>query len=478
MNHWDSGDEPFDDREQASYGPQHEPGHRQEGPAYYGPPGQDARADDWWYGADEPDSGPSGWPDAQPDPGPPDGDWHGYGEYMPGHASGQDEYPPPNWSADLSARHGTNRTRRTTSRLLVIAAAVIVCIFAVAAVAFKIANTAQVTPDSPGTAVGPRAAGPGSHAQPAPAISRAEAQQVLARYTSVNNQANELAASTLPASISKSDALLASIEGGSSYPMDIGSYRFQRANPKKSPYVPFELAEATYYIPRLPSSVYPRWFAVRGTYIALPATAAKALGSAYLVFAQDSAGARWKDVVEPDALSGHVLPRIATDADGYATAVTTTGDSAGLSVAPGQIGRVTATYLDRVAADPVNTAVLAEAGNLTDLKDEVFWRSGEGGIPLSAGDSHSVPAGPVFGFKTISGGALLFYTVDAHLTLTPPAGSTISGLNIPGYYSPSSSAGLTSAEVGYIEQFATYLPATGQRGRRIVADISSIASRG
>ena len=290
MSHWDTGDGPFDNRDHTNHGPQHESGDRQEGPVYYGPSGQEASADDSGYGAGEPNSGPSGWPDARQDPGPPDGDWHGYGEYMPGHASGQDEYPPPDWSADLSARHGTNRTRRTT-RLLGAAGAVLVCILAVAAIAFKNANTAQVTPDSPGTAAGPGAAGtqgtagPGSHALPSPAISRAEAQQVLARYTSVNNQANELAASTLPASISKSDALLASIEGGSSYPMDIGSYRFQRANPKKSPYVPFELAEATYYIPRLPSSVYPRWFAVRGTYIALPATAAKALGSAYLVFA-------------------------------------------------------------------------------------------------------------------------------------------------------------------------------------------------
>ena len=72
----------------------------------------------------------------------------------------------------------------------------------------------------------------------------------------------------------------------------------------------------------------------------------------------------------------------------------------------------------------------------------------------------------------------MFYTVAAHLVLTPPDGDTISALNIPGYYSPSSSARLTSAAVGYIEQFATYVPASGHSGRRIVADIASIASRG
>ena len=89
-----------------------------------------------------------------------------------------------------------------------------------------------------------------------------------------------------------------------------------------------------------------------------------------------------------------------------------------------------------------------------------------------------MPAGPVFGLKTADGGALLFYTTDAQLTLTPPDRGTISALNIPGYYSPSSSAGLTSATVRYIEQFATYVPASGDSGRRIVADIASIASRG
>ena len=72
----------------------------------------------------------------------------------------------------------------------------------------------------------------------------------------------------------------------------------------------------------------------------------------------------------------------------------------------------------------------------------------------------------------------MFYTVAAHLVLTPPDGDTISTLNIPGYYSPSTSAGLTSAAIGYVEQFATYVPAGGDSGRQIVADIASIASRG
>ena len=242
----------------------------------------------------------------------------------------------------------------------------------------------------------------------------------------------------------------------------------------RTPYAAFELTGTQYYIPRLPQTAYPRWFVVRGTYVTL--SAGKNLGSAYIVFAQDSPGAAWKDVTEPDILPGRTLPQISTGSDGYAESVA--ADDAGLSVAPDKIGQVTATWLDQVASSTSNTAVLADAGNLTDLKDEVFWRSGEGGATFDAADPHSVPADPVFALMTTSGGALVFYTVAAHLVLTPPDGDTISALNIPGYYSPSTSAGLASAAVGYVEQFATYVPAAGHSGRQIVADIASIASRG
>ena len=119
-----------------------------------------------------------------------------------------------------------------------------------------------------------------------------------------------------------------------------------------------------------------------------------------------------------------------------------------------------------------------ESGNLTDLQDEVFWRSGQGGTPMDATDVHSAPAGQVFALKTTSDGALVFYTTDARLTLSPPDGATIGAITIPGYYSPASSAGLTEATVGYVEQFATYIPPAGNNARDVVADISSIASRG
>ena len=311
------------------------------------------------------------------------------------------------------------------------------------------------------------ASGTASPQQPAaepPAISKANAENVVASYSQVNNKANA----------AHSDSLLATIESGSSYTMDTGAYRFELGQSSQPAYVPFQLTDTTYYIPRLPQNSYPRWFAVKSTYTTT--ADGKTLSNAYLVFAQDSAGAPWKDVVEPDILPGQSLPLIAVDSSGYAQSIAP--DAGGLNVAPGKIGQVTAEWLDQLAANKSDSVIKDESGNLTDLQDEVFWRSGQGGTPMDATDVHSAPTGQVFALKTTSGGALAFYTTDAQLTLSPPDGATIGAITIPGYYSPSSSAGLTEATVGYVEQFATYIPPAGSNARDVVADISSIASRG
>jgi len=81
----------------------------------------------------------------------------------------------------------------------------------------------------------------------------------------------------------------------------------------------------------------------------------------------------------------------------------------------------------------------------------------------------------VFGLRTADGGAVLFYSVTAQLFLAPPPGETFQ-LDIPGYYSASQA--LTSAGVGYLEQFAAYDPPRGQAVPHMVADASGIASRG
>ena len=390
-------------------------------------------------------------------------------------APGDETHPP--WDnlylAEPSTLGSPRRGRRPAVRPLTVAALALAVIAAVVGGALLGGKTASVPAAAPSAAASVGfsvtaggADGTASPQQPAtepPAISKADAASVVASYSQVNNKANA----------AHSNSLLSTIEGGSSYTMDTGAYRFELGQSSQAAYVPFQLADTTYYIPRLPQGSYPRWFAVKSTYVTADG---KNLGTAYVVFAQNAAGTPWKDVTEPDILPGQALPQIAVDSSGYAQSVAP--DDGGLDVAPGKIGQVTAEWLDQLAASKSDSVIKDESGNLTDLQDEVFWRSGQGGSPMDATDVHSAPAGQVFALKTTSGGALVFYTTAAQLTLTPANGDTISGLNIPGYYSPANSAGLTSATVGYVEQFATYIPPAGSNARDVVADISSIASRG
>ncbi len=446
-------------------------------------PGDDTRPYGEWHHDSALPGEPGSYGTPQELEPPPE--WPSGGTYMPGNDdqaawdAWDDPYQDPPARNDphepRPSRTAARRRNRRSARRAIVTTALLVATCAAGAGAALVHDgtiklSPAANPEASATS-GPGTATSASHSitgtQPAagqpPAITKTDAEHVVSRYWQVNNEANE----------SYSDSLLRTIESGSSYTMDAGSYRFALGQPSRAAYVPFKLTGTTYYIPRLPRNSYPRWFAVRGSYVTM---AGKNLGSAYLVFAQNSAGAPWKDVVEPDILPGQALPQIATDSGGYAQSVAP--DATGLNVAPDKIAKVTADWLDTIASRPSNSAIDDQAGNLTDLKDEVFWRSGEGGTALDATDTHSVPAGPVFALKTTSGGALVFYTTAAQLTLTPPGGRTISSLTIPGYYSPSSSAGLTSATVGYVEQFATYIPAAGNSNRDVVADIASIASRG
>jgi hypothetical protein len=398
--------------------------------------------------------------------------WAGGGFHTPG-----DETRPP-WGDPYPTAPPTpespRRGWRPAVRPLTVAALALAVVAAGAGGAVlrgKMASAPAAAPAAAASAgLSTTAGGAGgtvSPQQPAaepPTISRADAASVVANYSQINNKANA----------AHSDSLLSTIEGGSSYTMDAGAYRFELGQSSRAAYVPFQLTDTTYYIPRLPQGSYPRWFAVKSTYVTMADD--KNLGTAYVVFVQNAVGAPWKDVIEPDILPGQTLPQIAVDSSGYAQSAAP--DTGGLNVAPSKIGQVTAEWLDQLAANKSDSVIKNESGNLTDLQDEVFWRSGQGGAPMDATDVHAAPVGQVFALKTTFGGALVFYTTAAQLTLTPANGDTISGLNIPGYYSPANSAGLTSATVGYVEQFATYIPPAGSNARDVVADISSIASRG
>jgi hypothetical protein len=439
------------------------PGHPYPGD---GTPGSDTQPYEEWRhaGAVPDDSGGWGPP---PEYGAPPG-WPGEGTYVPGDDDGQPPRDGPPGPMSYGA-HQHDRKRRPRGPLVTAAALVLGATAAITVVTFSRNNTIRPSPaDYPGAAASQRGltveTGPGHGgttapaAQP-PAITKAEARQVLSAYWRVSNKANE----------QRSDSLLATIEAGTSLWMDTGAYRFGRASdPSNSGYAPFEPVRAAYYIPRLAADDYPRWFVAAVTYARL-ASPQHPTGSGYLLFKQASPGAAWKDALEPDVLpGGGPAPRIATGADGYAAAASPARDAAGLSIAPSQIGLVTAASLDGSSA----TAIKAP-GNLTDLHDEAFWRSR---LPAGSSDTdkHQPRQGRVFGLRTESGGALLFYSLTAQLNLVPPPGETFR-LTIPGYYTPSKT--LPSARVGYIEQFAAYDPPQGQNDPLIAADASGIASR-
>jgi hypothetical protein len=287
-----------------------------------------------------------------------------------------------------------------------------------------------------------------------PAITKAEAKRILAAYWRQNNIANEL----------RSGTLLAAIEGGGSYQMDVGTYRMDRAtDPANNDYSAFEAEDAVYYIPRESSGVYPHWFVVRITYTDL-ASPWHATGAGYVLFAQAAKGAGWKNVLEPYLLTGSgPAPFVETDAEGYAIEASLNDNDPNLSVPPGQIQQVTATSLDGAPG------TVKDPGNLADLQDEAYFRTR---LPDGSTDTdRHYASGPVLGLRTADAGALMFYGLTARLSLAPPPGETFE-LGIPGYYSPSQA--LTSATVMYVDQFAAYIP-HGPATPRIVADASGIA---
>ena len=383
-------------------------------------------------------------------------DMNGQGVFVPGH-----DDP---WGTEPTPPSGTPRhrsRRRTRLGPLAMTALAVISVCAVAVIVIPHALAIRLAPaDDPGATASQHApsvrSGSSSPAAQPPAITRTGAERVLTDYWRVNNAANQ----------SRSDTLLATIEAGSSYAIDAGTYQMSRVtDPSNSQYAPFTVENAAYYIPCQPARVYPRWFAARITY-GTPASPQHVTGAGYVLFIQDAKDAAWKNLLEPYLLpSTGPAPFIETDAQGYAIQAALT-PAAGLSTSPAQIPQLTAQSLDGASA------ALKNPGNLADLRDQAYFQAR---LPARSAvtDRHGT-SGLVFALKTAGGGALVFYHLIARLSLTPPPGQTIE-LGIPGYYS--SSQALTFAAVDYADQFAVDIPA-GSASPVVVADASGITRRG
>ncbi|WP_254650502.1 hypothetical protein [Streptomyces sp. GbtcB7] len=148
--------------------------------------------------------------------------------------------------------------------------------------------------------------------KPVPALSTAQARDVITRYSKINNEAN----------IDRNRRLLDTVEDGPLYAMSVSDYTEAEGPPAadRKPYKPwsYDSAGAKLYIPRLGAG-QDRWFAA-----ALSDQKGKA-PSRLAVFAERSQHKRWEMVSVVD-LDSPELPDIALDHDGYATAIAADGN--------------------------------------------------------------------------------------------------------------------------------------------------------
>ena len=309
------------------------------------------------------------------------------------------------------------------------------------------------------TAGAAAATGPGTGSPP---LTLTAARGVLSAYTAANNRANA----------TRSAATLATVETGGSYAIDAGVYTIEAVT-GATPFPAFAPATATYYIPQAEAPDGPRWFVVRVAN-AFTADPGKVTSTEYLLFTETTAGA-WQNAVEPYLLTGTDAPQVAVGDDGLATAVDTATTS--LAVAPGRLAEQTAAALDGPGAGAASGAgvVVADAAALADRSNLASWRSA---LPTATiTDAHAPAAGSAgqtFALRTTDGGALVFYTDAADLTITAAPGSALH-LTVPGFYSPGPA--LTRAGLSYLDQFAAVDPAAGAGAPHVIAQYSGITGK-
>ena len=285
----------------------------------------------------------------------------------------------------------------------------------------------------------------------APPLTLAAAEGVLADYTTVNNSANA----------ERSNSELAMVETGGSYAIDAGLYLIQRAA-DETPYPAFGPVAATYYIPQSEPAGGPRWFVARVAN-AFSANPKKVTSTEYLLFIQSAPGGTWRNAVEPYLLPGADPPQIAIGGNGLATAVSA---STVLAAAPGQLAELTAASLDGTGS----AVSVPDPGDLRDRVDQKFWQAKLPTAAVTDTDAAATGAdGQAFALLTTNGGALVFYTDSAELTIAPPAGSKLR-LTVPGFYS--SAQTVTHAGLTYLEQFAAYDPPPNAGPPTVLAEYS------
>ncbi|MEU6227480.1 hypothetical protein, partial [Streptomyces sp. NPDC047042] len=171
------------------------------------------------------------------------------------------------------------------------------------------ACTTSDSNDTDTTAKADRTASPAPAADPA--LTKQQALAQIVHYSKINNQANA----------THNRRLLDTIEDGPLYAMSIADYKQDEGLPKadRETYKrwSYNLASTTVYVPRFAAGQQ-RWFAAV-TYSGKADRYAR-----LLVMAEQATTKRWEMVSSVDLDDKKQLPKIALDADGYATALDAT----------------------------------------------------------------------------------------------------------------------------------------------------------
>ncbi|MFF3460315.1 hypothetical protein ACFYXH_39735 [Streptomyces sp. NPDC002730] len=230
--------------------------------------------------------------------------------------------------------------------------------------------------------------------KPTPALSTAQAQDVITHYSKINNRANA----------TRDRSLLDTLEDGPLYAMSVSEYTETEGLPKadRKPYKPwsYDTASAKLYIPRFTPG-QDRWFAaaLSGQKDTAP--------SRLTVFAERPEYKRWEMVSVVD-LEGKKLPNVALDRDGYATAVAAKGNK---QLAAGADLLRTA-VLDNFATGGANTGTKVFAPTKAskqqiEVHDKTGTRYGDKGTTVFAGAANRYKN--AYALKTTDGGALILF---------------------------------------------------------------------
>ncbi|GGV09342.1 hypothetical protein GCM10010182_31070 [Actinomadura cremea] len=225
-----------------------------------------------------------------------------------------------------------------------------------------------------------------------PALSRAQAEQVLKSYTAAADGAGQ----------KLNLRALTAIQSDPQLTMDAAMFRKYRALRQRAPKL--DLAKSTFLIPRMEG--HPRWFVVG-------AGGGKGAGARphAMLFTQEKAGGPWLLSADPAPGDG-ALSQVKLDDEGFAEPVAP--DSGGLPVAPARLPQAHAALMTD-GPDASGAAALADGpttGRAYQALRKVTESLAGQGVRLSS--SFAPAAYRVHALRMKDGGALVWYAIKQH----------------------------------------------------------------